>query len=139
MAGEQAAPFGPALWLVVGVVQADQAEEFIGQADGAGVRHAVGEAAVTLDDFDVPLEAGPAGKAVPACHYELRGVQRERAGHIAHALGDLGERIGFTGQDGSLQVFGLVAELLETRLTGKAGHGGSFRHACGPRRQAERR
>jgi hypothetical protein len=66
------------------------------------------------------------GKAVPARHYELCGVQRERAGHIANALGDLGERIGFTGQDGSPQVFGLVAELLETRLIGKAGHGAPF-------------
>ena len=66
-------------------------------------------------------------------------MQRKRTGRIGEALGDLGERVGLACEDGSPEVFGLVAELLETRLIGKAGHGGSFRNACGPRRQAERR
>ena len=123
--GQQTASLRPAS---AGCRRGHQAEELIGQAGGCSGRHAVGEAAVALDDLDVPLEAGPAGEAVPAGHDELRGVQRKRGGRVGEALGGLGERAGLAREDGPAKVLGPVAKLLVTGLIGEVGHSeGSFR------------
>jgi hypothetical protein len=129
MLGEQPATCGPPLRLVVGVVQAHQAEKLVGQAGGIVAGHPVGGTAVALDDLDVPLEAGPAGEAVPARHDQLCGVRRERGGHVGKVLGDLGQRVGSAREDGPPQVLGLVAKLLEAGFVGQGDdrHGDSFR------------
>jgi hypothetical protein len=104
----------PALWLVILVVQAGQAEELVGRVFRAAGRHPLREPAVPLDHLDVPAQPGPAREVIAPGHDQLGGAQREQGGRGAvrvaglMASGHLGQRVLIATAYRTLKVPGLV-------------------------------
>ncbi|MDQ1417459.1 MAG: hypothetical protein QOF81_3072 [Acidimicrobiaceae bacterium] len=76
--GQQRSPFDPLGRTDVFVAEASQAQEPVGEIAGFAGRPAGREAAVSLDDLDVTLEARPTGKAVASRDNQLGGAKAER-------------------------------------------------------------